>query len=336
MKLFRLIRLGAWSCLLAICLIVFLCNYCLQRTLVSPDGIRLVADQSHAYQIVRENIIAPYIEQQVAASSFSHLITDTVIKTALAKSLTDDQLRQMSPPVIDGIYRWLDSKEPRISFSIDTTQLNTRFSEALATEATTALAQLPDCTNEQTFTDALNGICKSDFLSDRQRETIVREATAAAASALPATITDKNIPLPAHLSTQASDLPSLLNMLYAAHLIAGALGIMSVLWLLLKWRLRGIIAIGVAAVLTAIGIGIITITLTTVARKFIDPPYQAVSTGFVAAFNQQLASFIPLLAIGGGGALALGILGIIAWKKHQRRSTHTTSLPPTDTPTSTL
>ena len=332
MKLFRLIRLGAWSCLLAVCLVVFLVNYCLQRTLVSQEGIRAIADQSHAYQIVRDNIIAPHIKEQVAASSFSNLVTDTAIKAALAKSLTDDQMRQLSPSVIDGIYRWLDSKEPRITFSVDTTQVNARFGEALATEVTTVLNNKPACTSAQTFVDALGGACKSDFLSERQRETIIREATAAAVSAMPSTVTDQTVPLPAALSTRSSDVPSLLNMLYAAHLIAGALGIMSALWLLLKWRLRGIAALGLTALLAALGIGIVTAILSAGAQKLVDPPYQAMITATVAAFNQQLVGFIPPLVISGICALLVGIGGIIIWRKYHRNSRHSPSLPPTDTP----
>ena len=328
MNLFRLVRLGIWSCLLALCIVIVASNFAAHRAFISPEGLRTIADRSNAYQIVRDNVIAPQIQARISDSPFAHLLPQSTVQAALAKSLTTEQLQQMSPPVIDGMYRWLDSKEPRVAFTINSQNAVTRFTDALAGEVNAAIAKQPECTYQDSYLDMTSGRCRSELLSNTQRESLVKEAVQSASAAIPTAVTEQTITVPATLSRQASNLPTYLNMLYALHLIALAMGGMIVLWLLFKWRLRGIAAIGVSALLGALGISVVALTVKNMSLHALSAPYDGVARAATTLTAESLQMYVAPLLLGGAASLLIGIGGIILWRRYHHDGSVTLSDKP--------
>lgn len=255
MNTLRTIRLGLWSLLLAGCLALVGLYATIHQTFLSTQGITRVIQQSHVAETVRENVLLPRVLQITQGSDYAPLLDEPTVTRAFNQTVSTEKLTQKLQPAADAVQKWLNNQEATVSFSIPTADLIDSFASSLSSEVHAKIATLPSCTRANSLFDAQNGLCKSSLvtaeaLAAKMKEVIASDNTLAQST----TLTPETIGIARLIQQTGSRIPTYLNVLYAASLIAMAILVLGVLWLTYKYRARGIITISVSGILASLAL----------------------------------------------------------------------------------
>lgn len=310
MNVFKIIRLSLWGGIVVACIIIVGLYLAIHQTFLTGNSMTAIVKDSRVAETVRSDILLPKVLQTTRASDYSTLLDDKTVTDAFNQAVSTDTLNTKLQPAVTSLQKWLNSEEPTIAFSIDMSSLSNDFAKTLSDKVNTKIATLPRCTPQNTIAQAESGVCRSNVitaetLSKRIEEMIKNDKTLASN----ATITPESVSLSPAIQRSGSDLPSYLNLLYAAAIIAAGIIALVSLWLLLKHRLAGIITLGASAVLGGIGLFIVATLGTHAAGSFSsDSQVQQIARAATSAFEAAIQRQFTMLLIGGLIALAIGII----------------------------
>ncbi len=323
MNAFTTLRRAVWSIILALCIVVMTLYFSLSQVLLSAPTLERIAAESNLAQTLRNEVILPKIINHAKTSQYAALLDEATITKVFNQTIPSAALEQEIAPVAVSLQRWLDSKEPDVTFSIDTGELSTRFANQLAQVASDKIAALPRCTVNNTISDAQNAVCRSGFVSQAVVVQTVTDAIKNDPSFAQTVITSADIPLPDPVARAGRDIPSYLNMFYAASIIAAGIACMITLWLLLKHRVSGIITIGSSLVLSAVALFVTSLFITRIIESVsTDPLVQQVARAASTAIESviQRQSLI-LLAAGSILIVTMAIIKIILIRRRRTKDT---------------
>lgn len=307
MNVLATIRRIIWGIILGSCITVALLYLAFYQTFLSGDGLHKIVSKSQAAQTVRDEFLLPTIIEGVKASPYASFFDDATITKAFKEAVSVETLNDKMAPAIDSLQAWLNSKEPSINFSIDTSDMSASFIEKLAQAADKKFTTLPQCTRYNTLIDAENGICQSPLVSKDELKAAITRTIENEPSLRTSLITQETIILPSSAQRVGHSLPDYLNIFYGLSIIAGGVSLLVLLWLLLKHRLQGIMTIGFGCLLAAILLFGAATTLPLAMPSFeSDQLINNLTLGAVRLFTDTLRQYA--LVVGGVGF----IIGVIS------------------------
>lgn len=325
MNIFKGIRLGIWSIILAACVVIGGLYLAVSQTFLTTQSLNRIVAESQLSETVRSDVLLPKILQTTRASDYAALLDDNTVTAAFNEAVSTEVLNKKLEPAVDSLQKWLNSKEPTVDFSISMADVSDSFAEKLANKVNDKYASIPSCTLRSTLADAESGICRSSLvtkeaLAQKINDMVKQDASLQSST----TITPDSIQLSGSLQRIGSDLPTYLNMFYAGSIIAAGIAALISLWLLLKHRLSGIIAFGSAGVLSGLVLYIVSVVGTQRAGLLSSDSQvlqvaRAGSNAIEAVLQQQ-----TLLLVGVGALLI--VLAIIAKIILKRRASPAQSL----------
>ncbi|MFZ1360649.1 MAG: hypothetical protein WAS27_01280 [Candidatus Saccharimonadales bacterium] len=291
MNTFAIIRRTAWGILLGSCVAVSVLYLALSQTLLTKSGLQTIVIESHLATSVQQDILLPKVLASTHQATHAHLLSDAKVTEIFTRVVSTERLNRLLEPAIDVSWRWLNSKEPSIEFTIPLTPLSQEFTTELAKHA-----------------------------DPRVRTIMTREV----ALGEHVTLTPVSTGVRVLTNSSLSDLPSYLNMLYAVSLVTAAIAILVGVWLLIKHRFAGVITIGAAAIGSAIGLYIISVSIgTRIGTLSPNPQLQLVARSGLTLFENTLHSYLFMLVGGGILMVALGGAGLYAWTKRHAHASMT-------------
>ncbi|HEU0266253.1 MAG TPA: hypothetical protein VFQ70_01355 [Candidatus Saccharimonadaceae bacterium] len=322
MKLFRVVRLSIWALIIALAVIVVGLYISATQTVLSKPQLMLWAEQGNVMQAMRDSVLAPKIISATESNQPTgfQLLTPTVIRESLMESLPPNTLKKYTPSVVEGVYNWLDSRQSTIEFSLPISSVQTDFFAALSRNLADEMAKLPACTWQNTSADISDGVCSLNQITSSQIHTDVMSTIEDNASNIfGSAITAHDLISSDGSGGLVGSIPNDLNILYASALFMGGLGIASGLWLLVKKRLPGLIALGAGGVVgggVLVGIGILTGQ--TLSRVATPASFHSLRAHFAASIQHTITvlgaqCFAISLCI-----TIVGIVGLLIWRRfHQ-------------------
>ncbi|MBI4034473.1 hypothetical protein HY380_01090 [Candidatus Saccharibacteria bacterium] len=130
-------------------LFVFLLNlaadYAIVRIAGQPTAVKKIINDSGLYDNVVDGVLA---QAKTISAGKDEVQTQTAIFQRAAKqAFSGDYLRQVTEPVIDGLYTWLDGQTKLPDFKINITDAKKRLVDSLASQLKQRLAKLPVCSS---------------------------------------------------------------------------------------------------------------------------------------------------------------------------------------------
>lgn len=333
MNVFRLIRRALWSIMMALCIVVACVYLAFSQVFLAPGGLAKIVKQSSLASNVRNDIILPQILSLTKSSQYAGLLDDKTVTDSFNAAVSDDTINNKLTPAIESVSSWLNSKEPDVTFSVSMSDLSSSFADQLSNRVSTKIATLPTCTYRNTQADAENGVCRSPLLTSQAvskeiNDTIKNNPALGQSVA----VTPESFPALSSKSANNSNLPSYLNMLYSLSLVSAGLIVLVGIWLLFKHRLGGIVTLGAACIMAAIGLFVVAQTLSHFAAQ---PSSDSLMHNFIVVAIQSLRTVldqqIQWLALGGIIAVVLASALIIIL--HRRRKSRETMHMSRPTPT---
>lgn len=295
-------RLLIWGIVLAVCLFVVGLQLSTSRTVLDRQTLGSWFDQGNGYEKLRDAKITPQIIRSIKESDIEgvNFISDDMIRHATTATLTPEVMREKFSPALDSVAGWIDSKNSDISFSISVESERKTFIQHLSREVVTGLRKIPICTYLNTFEDAAEARCRlSTFVPETLATSITDElnSTANSIPVISGTLTESTFELPASVTAKTRHIPNYLNMLWAASLVAAGVLVLATIWLLVKHRGNGLLALGGGSVVGGIGL-VIAAGVVRQASWTNDTAFQSLQT----AASQSIAGELTR-----NGTLAIGI-----------------------------
>ena len=329
MNIFKVVRLSIWSLVLAVGIVVAATYFAVSQTFLSTASLNRILEKSQLADTIRTEILLPKVLQNTRGSDFASLLDDKTVTQALNTTVSTSVLNKKLEPAVDSLQKWLNSQEPTIAFSIDMSDLSTKFADELSGKIDEKVAALPRCNLRNTLAEAEAGICRSSLVTTESLTKKINEVIKSDAALENNTkITPDSIKLSPSIQQKGSDLPTYLNIFYAVAIVAAGVALFITLWLLYKHRLAGIISIGASLVVAGVGLFVISVIGTQMIGTFsTDPQVQQIAragSNALEATLQQTA--IPLLIVG----IILILLGTLAKvlvnrRSHPKQSLHLSS-----------
>ena len=319
MKVWRGFTLTVWVIVLILLTTFVLQYHALQTTVLDRDVAKSQLAKSGAYEKFRDTVLLEKLHTVVQERYPENtIVDDTMLRTILQEILPATEMEKRFAPAADAIYRWIDSKEPEINFSIDLSDKVELFYRALEVQLGKKLAMLPSCGDYRyPPTDAiLVDKCIPVYIS-------VTEATGAALDTLKSTelpigntLTPETFALPQTQTGPLRQLPTYLNYLWALNYVALALIAIIALFLVVSRRLLGVIAIGVSLIGTAVAIWLTQPILHNLIPTHTEGIFALVSEITRALFTafETTSSQYALFSLIAGVVLAASALGWRWWR----------------------
>ncbi len=319
MKVWRGFTLVLWVSLLTLCLSVFLYNLAVQSTILNASTAKTQLAKSGFYTSIRDDVLAGRVMDAVNERfPGNKLIDKPFIQSILPSVFTKDELQRRIEPVIDTTYRWLDSKEPEVTFSVTIQDKKDAFYKALEPALQKKITALPECSDyayppEEAI---LNDLCRPDYVTASEATQAAMGSLRVGESPLGSTLTQDSFTLGSNATQALGRIPTYLNFLWVLNLIAIAVGLFAIIMLLIARRLTGVIAIGCSLLLAGIAVWAISSAVTTVTMPDLGV-FSSVAESVSDALLPKLGSvatrygFISALS----GLVITGVAGFIKWRQ---------------------
>lgn len=320
MKVWRGFTLTVWVILLMLLASFALQYRAIQTTVLDSGTAKAQLVKTGAYEQLRDTLLLEKLRTLVQERYPENTIVDSpMLRTILAETLPRDEMERRFEPAVDAFYRWIDSKEPEINFSIDLSDKTSLFYRALEVQLGKKLATLPSCGDYRYPPEeaVLVDKCIPVYVS-------VLEATSAAMSILRSdelpignTVTPETFALPTGQSSVLKQLPTYLNYLWVLNYVAIALFALIALLVIVSRRSLGILAVGVSIIGSALLLWLTQSIIRNLVPHqaegvfaFLSELTKALLTAFTATSTQY--ALVCLLI---GTLLAAGAVGWRWWRK---------------------
>lgn len=318
MKVFRVIRLSLWALIFALAIVVVGLYVGATQTILSKPQLMTWAQQGKATQAMRDSMLTPRIITAVQNSEPAgfQLLPPHIIQKSLDEALPPTTLAKFTPSVVNGVYSWLDSRHTTIAFSIPISSTKDAFFAALSRNLASEMAKLPACSWQNSSADISDGVCTLDATTSAQiRSSVTSAIEDNASNIFGSSVTANDLLGSDGSSGTLSSIPDYLNILYAAALFMGGLGIITGLWLLLRKRLAGLIALGAGTIIgggVLVSIGLFASQM--VKRLAAPAAFYPLRSIVAASLRHTIVTLgVKSLLVGLGLAL-VGSLGLFAWR----------------------
>ena len=321
MKVWRAFTLAFWGTLITVCVSLIAVYFVLSQTLLNPTAVKRWLDQSGSYAVLAE-IVVPNIVKNSGGIPSNSLVADDMLMRAAKASITADDVKAKSGPIIDAVYAWLDSKSPEITFSIPVTSETDRFLQALRNELFTKIKSLPECQgfiDPSTLADAncLPPYVTTDGAVDFVMERVQQQELFRDKVLTPTLITGKTV-------TLNQRIPDAISLFWVIQLIAMPVVAVLTLFLIIKRRATGLIAVAVALAIPALALLVVGLLAMgsgeTVIASLLS---KSDLTAIAAPLSKAAASSVASTSLLTGGVLAvvsIGLGGCGTWWRKRRAS----------------
>lgn len=320
MKVWKAFTLGVWVVVMTTCVALIAVYYILSQTVLSPNTVKKWLNDSGSYGQLAEVVVPMLAASDNKATAKSALVTDEMLQRAAKASLKPEEVKTKVEPIIDATYAWLDSKSPEVTFSVSIDEESERFLDALRREVRARAESLPECDGyigiaEIEAADCLPWYVSSDAAADTviarlQQQEIFRDKVLE-----PESIAAKST------TSVSGRVPELISLIWVVQLIAMPIASLVALFVIVKRRAAGLVAVSTALLLPGL-------TLLVIGLLFQLGGHAAVS-GLVersdfAALAEPLGktiarSFTSTLYLVGGVLTGIGTVlaavGIWWWKR---------------------
>lgn len=252
MNVLATIRRIIWGIILGICITVAALYFAFSNTFLTGNGLHQVISKAQVSQTIRDDFLLPKVLEGIHASQYSQFLDDAAVTKAFNEALPSETLDTKLTPAIDSLQAWLNSKEPAVNFTIDTSDISANFISKLSQTASTKYASLPRCTFANTLIDAERGLCQSPLVSKEDLAAAITRTVERDPALNTATFTQETITLSPSVKQAGHSLPDYLNIAYGLSIIAAGVAVLVTLWLLFKHKLAGIVTIGLAGLLAGL------------------------------------------------------------------------------------
>lgn len=315
MKVWRIITLVIWSLFLAGLLAVSTLYLLAYQTVLNQQAVTAQLTEEKFVTGFRSEVVIPKAQSIIEANMTTPnaLLSDETTKTALEKAFTVEKTREIITASLPPIHAWLDKKSPDISISIPIeTELNT-FRQAINDEVGAKLKALPECEFWDVSPEVVTRLeCMPQYTS---AGTVVSEVMTEVDDALasaPTELTAETFGLTARQLGPGINVPDYLSYLWALNLITTPLAALTILYLILRRRAAGLLAVGI--VLFMLGgvllAGSIAIGLGAPSGSALQQSLTALTTALLS----ERMRFWGL--IGAGSGIAMIILGALWLRKN--------------------
>lgn len=317
MKTWRVISLTLWGIILTTLLVVSGAYLLLAHTVLDQTRTTNALKQTAFYKTVREDAFLPAVRDQLAKDDAGGTILppqDTL--TEVERVFTVDKVQRMSDEILGATYRWLDKKTPELEFSVPIASEKQAIVDGLSARIRQNVAALPTCTRAADIPDRLgDATCLPPFSSrDEVSESAITEMNTHLRDTGDA-LTPEVLGMTRDNFGSGMNLPDFVSYAWALHLAALPLAALIILYLLLKRRGAGLIAVGASVFI----VGIIAFAL-----------YGALSSPELIRTNDALANEMiratklmvdPILVWAGSIGVIVGIGKIVSgilWLRARR------------------
>lgn len=319
MKVWRIITLVIWSLFLAGLLVVSTLYLLAYQTVLNQQAVTAQLTSEQFVTSFRSEVVIPQAQSIIKANTTPNaLLSDETVKTALEKSFTVEKTRAIITASLPSIYAWLDKKSPDISLSIPVEAELKTFRQAINDEVGAKLKALPDCTFYDVSPEVVTRLeCMPLYLS---AETVLSEVMSEVDNGIasaPSELTAETFGLTAKQLGPGINAPDYLSYLWALNLITTPLAALTIIYLILRRRGAGLLAVGI--VLLALGAGLLVGSVTVGSQMLSGSALQQSLTTITTVLLGERMRFWGL--VGGGSGLAMIILGAV-WLQKRRPKPH--------------
>lgn len=297
-----------WVALIALSGAYLVHYQALQNTVLDSQKAKTWLAQSDVYRQIRDDTLANQIKNAIELQSPGNKLVDIgMIQRALRAAIPDKELRQTFEPAVGSIYRWMDSKEPEVTFEIPLGTKKEAFFASLSSQLESKIGSLKTCDTYQDTTEALlSNDCRPLYGSAPQATEQLMQYIRTTDAGQFDTITAETFALPKSQQGTFGDTPSLLNFLWVTQILAWSMIVLATLVLVASRRLTGLVAVG-AGLLAGALLVILTQPLLA-ATGFIN------TTGSLSFISTVVKTFVPkfmaedtryALFLAAGGSLVL-------------------------------
>jgi hypothetical protein len=320
MKVWRGFTLTIWVALLAACTAFALLYYALNTTVLNADKTKERLVSSKAYDTIRDTLLVNQVVNSLSEQyPDNRLIDRPMISEILAAALPRETLAKRLDPAVSNIYRWLDSKEEDISFSITVVDKKDTFYQALEPRLAAKLTAIDSCGDYRYPPEeaVLKDLCLPVYVTAKEATQAAMGSIRAGDFPLGDTITEETLLGPKADRGAFRELPTYLNILWTLNLVALAVGGVLALFLAITRKSTGFIAAGIGLIVGGVAAWIagpvITSLVSTVSQS--SPLTKALLDVFVAPFTASVTSGALLTILGGGALVGLAF----AWRWYRGR-----------------
>lgn len=319
MKVWRGFTALAWSILIADGVAIILFNNALQNTLLNRSHMTSHLAKSTFYEQLRDKAMTDYVYSEINSRYPNKLIDKELIREALQRSISKEEMRERTEPVIATIYRWLDSKEPEVTFSLSFDDKKNVFYQNFEKSLEAKVAKLPVC---ELYVyppeDALmQQSCRPDYATSGEATQAIMGGIRSGETDSLSTITESSVMPAMGESSRITRIPSYLNYLWVLNLLSIAVIIFAALYVTIARRLTGAIICSVSLILAGLALLIFQPTIhTEFMRALTSSGYSQALSGVLTSFSSQVNLRASIALISG---LALTVL-LGAWKWRQRKA----------------
>ena len=326
MRLFRAIRLTLWSILLGGCIATGVLYLSIDKS-TDATHLKSIARQADTYSIVRDDLLTPKILAEAQAAGYGSLVDEQVVSQAVAVSFDDAALEELLDPATQSLANWLGSRQPDANFSIDASAQFARLTSLLADKISTKMIAAPNCTYLNSIADVTNGICKIPSITQEELRAGIVTTLNAQPTIKEGTITSEQLEIPGTLLAQTRNVPQYLSMLYSAAIFAAGLGVLIVLWLLLRHRFVGIATVGVAGLIACVLLLSSQLSFMSGINSYVlEPGYQEIARALAQVISDEMRRTAIYI---GAASLATTLIGTGGWwlvRRHRKQSEHAVHL----------
>lgn len=319
MKVWRVISLTLWTIVLTSLLIVSSAYYLLSTTVLDQSRATAALRQTKFYDVIRNETLQPKVQDQLSTDgSGGAILPSSDVLAGVQQVFTTDKIRSITDQILGATYKWADNKAPGIEFSIPIADEKAALSKALEAKIKQNVNNLPKCSAGTEVPDSLaDATCLPYYVS---RDTVSSEAISSMQNHLqnvPDTLSTETLNLTNKDLGSAVNTPDYIGYLWTLNLITLPLAIIVSLYLLLKRRGAGLIAIGLSLFI----VGVIGLSAYGVLHNpKLASTDNALDNEIIKA-SQILVQ--PALLLGGGVGVGVGIAAVaggIQWLRRAKRA----------------
>lgn len=318
MKVWRVISLTLWIIVLTVLLSISATYYLLAHTVLDQSKATDALRQTGFYDVLRSQVLLPRVQEQLSVQQDTGAVLPSQdVLDSVNQVFTTDKIRSITDQVVGATYKWTDNKAPSIDFSIPIADEKQALAKALETKIQQNVETLPRCgANDEISDNLAETTCLPLYVS---RDAVSATAVNDMQERLQ-TIDDKLTPDTLHVTNKdlgsAVNTPDYVGYLWTLNLITLPLALIITLYLLLKRRGAGLIAVGVSIFVVGI-IGLLAYG--TLANSKLAITDNALDNEIIKA-SQLLIK--PTLLLGSGVGAVTGVIAIaggVFWQRARRK-----------------
>lgn len=319
MKVWRVISLTLWGIVLFGLLIVSVGYYTLDQSVMNQTKMKQALESHSTYKIVRtEQVIPQFMGRSPVDLDDTGVLTQSDLLKALEQVFNEQKVKNLSEQVVDIMYEWLNKKRPDLTFSFDLSQEKQQLLANLSVRVVANAQKLPDCTDTFPDTNELREFTCIPYYTDAK--TIASSVNAELASSfenLDITLTSDDVGLTARQLGALVNLPDYYGYLWALNLVTLPLAGLLALYLLIKRRGTGVIAIGAVVLVSATALLVGGHTI----GRFVphsDPMVHAILQAAYEVIGETINLFTLIGLTSGIILITLGILLVLRKRQLQQ------------------